>query len=128
MMDDRDLALAGLTQALRQVRRIADTGQADAAVLAALGPAGVFINIARGSVVDEAALIAALAKGTIAGAGLDVFVNEPEIRADFLDLPTLVLAPHQGSATAETRIAMGEMVLANLSAYFAGLRPPAVVN
>lgn len=103
-------------------------GLVDAEVLAALGPTGVLVNVARGSVVDEPALIAALEGAKIAGAGLDVFEDEPRIREAFLGLGNVVLAPHQGSATAETRIAMGEMVLANLSAYFAGLRPPAVVN
>lgn len=103
-------------------------GLVNAEVLAALGPTGVLVNVARGSVVDEPALIAALEGAKIAGAGLDVFEDEPRIREAFLGLENVVLAPHQGSATAETRIAMGEMVLANLSAYFAGLRPPAVVN
>jgi len=102
-------------------------GVVDAAVLAALGPTGVLVNIARGSVIDEPTLIAALRDGTIAAAGLDVFENEPRIRKEFLALPNLVLAPHQGSATLETRVAMGQAVLANLAAHFAGARPPALV-
>jgi lactate dehydrogenase-like 2-hydroxyacid dehydrogenase len=100
----------------------------DAATLRALGRNGILINLARGSVVDEDALLAALAGGTIAGAGLDVFVGEPHIRDAFLTAPNIVLMPHQGSATVETRIAMGELVLANLAAHFAGQKPPGTVN
>ena len=65
-----------------------------------------------------------LSFGALAAAGLDVFESEPAIRAAFLTLPNVVLAPHQGSATVETRLAMGEAVLANLAAHFAGARPP----
>jgi lactate dehydrogenase-like 2-hydroxyacid dehydrogenase len=89
-------------------------------VLDALGPEGVLINIARGSVVDEAALIDALERGAIQGAGLDVFVNEPEIDPRFLSLENTVLQPHRGSATVETRRAMGALVRENLAAHFAG--------
>lgn len=103
-------------------------GMVDAGLLAALGPKGVLINIARGSIVDEAALIAALRSGGIAAAGLDVFEGEPEIDSGFLSLANVVITPHQASATVETRIAMGEAVLANLAAHFAGARPPALVN
>lgn len=103
-------------------------GLVDAALLSALGPAGIVINIARGSVVNEPDLIAALRSGGIAAAGLDVFETEPRIREDFLSLPNVVVTPHQASATVETRIAMGEAVLANLAAHFAGARPPALVN
>lgn len=103
-------------------------GLVDAGLLAALGPKGVVINVARGSVVNEPDLIAALRSGAIAAAGLDVFESEPRIREAFLSLPNVVLAPHQASATVETRIAMGEAVLANLAAHFAGARPPALVN
>lgn len=88
--------------------------------LAALGPKGVLINIARGPLVDEAALLAALESGGIAGAALDVFVGEPAIDARFLKLGNVVLTPHQASATVETRTAMGRLVLDNLAAYFAG--------
>ncbi len=98
------------------------------AVLKALGLQGALINIARGSVVDEDALVAALRDGTIAAAGLDVFENEPAIRNDFLDLPNVVLMPHQASATVETRRTMGNMVLASLDAYFTGKRPENTVN
>jgi len=97
-------------------------------VLAALGSKGYLINVARGSVIDEDALLAALNNEVIAGAGLDVFVNEPTIHEDFLTAPNTVLMPHQGSATVETRVGMGELVLANLAAYFSGDIPPTTVN
>ncbi len=100
----------------------------NADVLTALGNKGYLINVARGTVVDEDALLAALNGGIIAGAGLDVFVNEPTIREEFFTAPNTVLTPHQGSATVETRIGMGELVLANLQAYFAGDVPPTTVN
>jgi lactate dehydrogenase-like 2-hydroxyacid dehydrogenase len=100
----------------------------NADVLKALGKSGYLINLARGSVVDEDALLAALKDGTIAGAGLDVFVNEPRIRRVFFTAPNTVLMPHQASATMETRIAMGELVLANVAAHFAGTKPPTTVN
>jgi lactate dehydrogenase-like 2-hydroxyacid dehydrogenase len=100
----------------------------DADILKALGPKGILINIARGTVVDEDALLAALNDGTIGGAGLDVFVGEPNIRQEFFNAPNTVLMPHQGSATLETRMAMGELVLSNLAAHFAGKKPPTTVN
>jgi len=100
----------------------------NADVLAALGSRAYLINVSRGSVVDEEALLNALENGTIAGAGLDVFVDEPTIRDDFLSAPNTVLMPHQGSATVETRIAMGELVLENLRAFFDGETPPSTVN
>jgi lactate dehydrogenase-like 2-hydroxyacid dehydrogenase len=96
----------------------------NAALLDALGPRGVLVNVARGSVIDEPALIESLRSGAIAGAGLDVFLGEPAIDPAFAELKNTFLMPHQGSATMETRIAMGEMVLANLEAYFAGEQPP----
>jgi lactate dehydrogenase-like 2-hydroxyacid dehydrogenase len=92
----------------------------DGEVLAALGPDGVLVNVARGSLVDEAALIAALEAGGIAGAGLDVFENEPEVPRALRHMDHVVLAPHQGSATEAGRAAMGALVLANLDAHFAG--------
>ena len=100
----------------------------NADVLKALGPKGLLINIARGSVVDEDALLAALNNGTIGGAGIDVYLNEPRIREDFFTAPNTVLMPHQASATLETRIAMGDMVLANIAAHFAGEKPPTTAN
>jgi hydroxypyruvate reductase len=92
----------------------------DAGVLAALGKKGTLINIARGSIVDEPALVAALKAGTIKGAGLDVFADEPHIPAELLAMDNVVLLPHVGSATRETRQAMGDLCKANLDAYFAG--------
>jgi len=105
----------------------ATQGMVGREVVAALGAQGTLVNVARGSVVDEDALIAALRDGVIAGAGLDVFVNEPVIREEFLTLPNVLLMPHQGSATVETRRAMGDLVLKNLAAYFAGETPPTSV-
>lgn len=92
----------------------------DAAVLDRLGQGGVLVNIARGSLVDEAALVVALERGRIAGAGLDVFADEPAIPDALRAMEQVVLSPHQGSATEETRAAMAALVLANLDAHFAG--------
>ena len=92
----------------------------DAAVLAALGKKGTLINIARGSIVDERALVAALAAGTIKGAGLDVFADEPHIPAELFAMENVVLLPHVGSGTRETRQAMGDLCKANLDAWFSG--------
>jgi lactate dehydrogenase-like 2-hydroxyacid dehydrogenase len=78
------------------------------------------VNVSRGSTIDEAALLEALRTGRIAGAGLDVFLNEPNIDPRFAALPNTVLMPHQGSATEETRRLMGQLVRDNLAAYFAG--------
>jgi len=91
----------------------------DAAVLAALGTKGTLINIARGSIVDEAALVRALTDGTIKGAGLDVFEDEPNVPKSLLALDNVVLLPHVGSATRETRQAMGDLCRANLDRWFA---------
>ena len=92
----------------------------NAEVLAALGKKGTLVNIARGSIVDEEALVAALSSGTIKGAGLDVFANEPHIPAPLLAMDNVVLLPHVGSATNETRKAMGDLCKANLDAWFSG--------
>ena len=92
----------------------------NAEVLKALGPRGYLINVARGSVVDQDALIEALEKGTIAGAGLDVFADEPHVPERLRKLSNVVLTPHIASATHETRRAMGELAFANLEAYFSG--------
>ena len=92
----------------------------DAPVLAALGKKGILINVARGSVVDEAALIDALEKGVIAGAGLDVFESEPAVPERLRAMPHVVLTPHIGSATAHTRGAMADLAVANLRACFDG--------
>ena len=92
----------------------------DAEVLKALGPQGALINVARGSVIDEAALIAALQNGTIAGAGLDVFEAEPNVPEALRALDNVVLTPHIGSATTQTRRAMAELAFANLHAQLEG--------
>jgi lactate dehydrogenase-like 2-hydroxyacid dehydrogenase len=86
----------------------------DADVIEAIGPRGYLINIARGSVVDEEALVAALLGGRLAGAGLDVFADEPKVPEDLLRLDNVVLLPHLGSGTNETRAAMAHLTLANL--------------
>jgi lactate dehydrogenase-like 2-hydroxyacid dehydrogenase len=91
----------------------------NAEVLAALGKKGTLVNIARGSIVDEPALVAALQAGTIKGAGLDVFADEPRIPQPLLAMDNVVLLPHVGSATRETRQAMGDLCKANLDAWFA---------
>ena len=83
-------------------------------------PEAFLINTARGDVVDEAALVQALAARTIAGAGLDVFEKEPSVTADLLSMENVVLLPHLGSATLETRVAMGMRAIENLSLFFAG--------
>jgi lactate dehydrogenase-like 2-hydroxyacid dehydrogenase len=88
------------------------------AVLDALGTKGYLINVARGSVVDEAALVRALKEQRIAGAGLDVFENEPNVPAELMTLDNVVLVPHIGSATVETRAAMAQRVFDNLKSYF----------
>ncbi|GAA3597558.1 2-hydroxyacid dehydrogenase [Kribbella ginsengisoli] len=90
----------------------------NAEVLKALGPDGILINIARGTVVDEAALAEALATNTILSAGLDVFEHEPQVHPALLDLPNAVLLPHVGSATIPTRNAMGQLVVDNLRSWF----------
>ncbi len=89
-------------------------------VLNALGANGIFVNVSRGSTVDEPALIAALQTRTIKAAGLDVFWNEPNIDARFFDLDNVALHPHHASGTVETRMAMGQLVRDNLAAHFAG--------
>jgi lactate dehydrogenase-like 2-hydroxyacid dehydrogenase len=89
----------------------------DRAVLEALGPEGYLINIARGSVVDEAALVELVAGGGLSGAGLDVFADEPNVPAELLDLDNVVLFPHVGSATTRTRHAMAMLAIRNLETY-----------
>lgn len=98
-------------------------GLVNAPVLDALGPEGVLVNIARGSIVDEPALVAALVDGRLGAAGLDVFADEPNVPEALLRLENVVLQPHRSSATVETRRAMGELVLANLAAQLAGKEP-----
>jgi lactate dehydrogenase-like 2-hydroxyacid dehydrogenase len=92
----------------------------NAQVLAALGPQGTLVNIGRGSLVDEAALIAALQRGELGAAALDVFADEPRVPAELRAMENVVMTPHIGSMTVETRDAMGHMVVDNLIAHFAG--------
>jgi len=92
----------------------------DAAFLAAMRPDAVLVNVARGSVVDEAALLGALENGTLGGAALDVFQDEPRVPARLMALPQVVLAPHVGSATGQTRQAMADLAFGNLREHFAG--------
>jgi lactate dehydrogenase-like 2-hydroxyacid dehydrogenase len=99
----------------------------NADVMKALGPRGVIINVARGSVVDEPALIAALKSGTILAAGLDVFANEPAVPDELKAMQNVVLLPHIGSASVVTRNAMDQLVVDNLKAWFAGKPPLAPV-
>jgi lactate dehydrogenase-like 2-hydroxyacid dehydrogenase len=96
----------------------------NAGVLAALGPRGIVVNIARGTVIDEAALIEALRNRTIAAAGLDVFEHEPQVPAALMALDNAVLMPHRGGGTIETWEECADMVIANLQAHFAGKSLP----
>lgn len=89
----------------------------------ALGPNGIFINVARGTVVDEAAMIEALKSGTILSAGLDVFENEPKVPAELIALPNTVLLPHVASASVHTRDEMAQLAVDNVLAWLAG-KPP----
>jgi D-3-phosphoglycerate dehydrogenase len=95
-------------------------GLVDAELLRALGPDGMLVNIARASVVDEVALVTALADGTIKAAALDVFPDEPNVSDALLALPNVVVEPHIASTTVETRKAIGDLVLANVKAHFSG--------
>jgi lactate dehydrogenase-like 2-hydroxyacid dehydrogenase len=95
-----------------------------AAELEQMKPTSYLVNTARGDVVDEVALAAALRDGTIAGAGLDVFESEPQVPETLTSLENVVALPHLGSATTGTRIAMGMLVLENLSAFLSGAEPP----
>lgn len=95
-------------------------GLISAPVIEALGPEGMLVNIARGSVVDEPALIAALEGGSLGGAALDVFASEPDPDPRLTALPQVTLSPHQGSGTVETREAMAGLMVDNLQAHFAG--------
>lgn len=89
-------------------------------VLEALGPEGRLVNVARGTLVDEAAMVEMLASGALGGAALDVFEKEPQVPEALFGLDNVVLSPHQGSATHQTREQMGALVVANLDAHFAG--------
>ncbi len=123
------LALASDSDALI-LAAAADKGEAivNAEVLHALGRDGYLINIARGKLVDEPALVAALQNGQIAGAGLDVFADEPQVPGELFELEQVVLQPHRASATVQTRTRMGEMVVASLVDAFAGRKPAGSVT
>jgi len=96
----------------------------NARTLGLMKPGSFLINSARGEVVDEAALIQALKSGVLSGAGLDVYQGEPAVNPEFARMDNVVLLPHLGSATNETRVAMGMRAVANLQAFFSGERPP----
>jgi lactate dehydrogenase-like 2-hydroxyacid dehydrogenase len=100
----------------------------NANTLAHTQKSGIFVNISRGDVVDESALIDALQKGRIAGAGLDVYEFEPQVPAAFLALENVTLLPHLGTACLEVREGMGMMAVANLIAFADGKAPPNLVN
>ncbi|KAH6559427.1 hypothetical protein KP509_1Z009100 [Ceratopteris richardii] len=95
-------------------------GSINREVIDALGPSGFLINIARGPIVDEQELVKALVEGRLGGAGLDVFDDEPHVPQELMSLDNVVLTPHVGSLTWETRRAMADLVVANLEAYFSG--------
>jgi lactate dehydrogenase-like 2-hydroxyacid dehydrogenase len=90
------------------------------AVIDALGPKGIIVNIARGTVIDQGAMVRALAEGGLGGAGLDVLENEPAVPKELMEMDQVALMPHVGSATVETRRAMGQLVLDNLACFVAG--------
>jgi len=100
----------------------------DAAALATMRSSAFLLNTARGPIVDESALVDALRNGTIAGAGLDVFEHEPDVHPGLLGLDNVVLVPHLGSATVETRAAMAELAASNVVAYLSGEPLPTPVN
>jgi len=114
------LKLAEWADTLTVAARGDQTGLVSAAVIKALGPDGVIVNISRGNVVDEDALIAALKAGDIAGAGLDVFAEEPTPRDRWADVPNTVLTPHIGGATREALFAGSQNVMENLRRFYAG--------
>ena len=86
-------------------------------VMAALGPNGAIVNVGRGNLINEPAMLEMLKSGELGGAGLDVFLDEPAMSSEFWELPNVVLSPHQGSATNKTRWAMGDLVVRNLAAW-----------
>jgi lactate dehydrogenase-like 2-hydroxyacid dehydrogenase len=120
--------LKGLAEAVDTLICVAPGGAAtekaiNAEILSALGSNGVFVNIGRGSTVDEAALAAALKNGTIAAAGLDVFADEPNVPKALLEAPNTSLLPHVGSASQHTRRAMADLCVDNLISWFTDRRP-----
>jgi len=121
--DLTDMAKAVDTLVIVLPGTAATAGIVDAEVLRALGPEGILVNVGRGSVVDEPALIEALRSGTIQAAGLDVFAEEPHVPAELIALDNVVLLPHVGSASVFTRDAMGQLMIDNLESWFASGRP-----
>ena len=120
--------LKGLAEAVDTLISVAPGGAStekavNAEILSALGANGVFVNIGRGSTVDEAALAVALANGTIAAAGLDVFADEPNVPKALLEAPNTSLLPHVGSASHHTRRAMADLCVDNLVSWFSERRP-----
>jgi lactate dehydrogenase-like 2-hydroxyacid dehydrogenase len=120
--------LVGMAKAVDVLLSIAPGGPEthhiiNAEVLKALGPDGILINVGRGTVVDEQALIKALADKTIMSAGLDVFEDEPRVPQALIDMPQVVLLPHVGSASHHTRRLMGQLVVDNLTSWFSGKGP-----
>jgi lactate dehydrogenase-like 2-hydroxyacid dehydrogenase len=116
----RDLAAAVDVLIISAAASASTANLVNQGVLEALGKDGLLVNIARGSIVDEPALVEAISKGVIAGAALDVFADEPNVPAELIKSDRVVLTPHVASGTVDTRIAMGELMLANLDAYAAG--------
>ena len=117
---DAVVIMAALTEATRHL--------VNADLLAAMRPDAVLINVARGPIVDEAALVDALRSGEIAGAGLDVFEDEPAVHPGLLELENIALLPHLGSATVETRTAMAELAARNVLRVLAGEPAPTPVT
>ncbi len=125
--DARALAEASDVLFVANAATAATRKMVDRSVLDALGPEGVLVNVARGAIVDEEALVAALVEKRILAAGLDVFEREPHVPEILLTLDNVALAPHVGSATVETREAMGRLMLDNMEAHFAGRGLPSAV-
>jgi lactate dehydrogenase-like 2-hydroxyacid dehydrogenase len=120
--------LTGMAEAVDVLLSVAPGGAStnrivDAGVLKALGPNGILINVGRGSVVDEKALVKALEDRTILTAGLDVFEDEPHVPAALMAMPHVVLLPHVGSASVHTRNLMGQLVVDNVIRWFEGKGP-----
>ncbi|KQV14339.1 dihydrofolate reductase [Rhizobium sp. Root1203] len=123
-----DLALNSDVMILTAAASEALVGCIDEQVLTALGPQGYLVNVARGSLVDEDALISCLSTGRLCGAGIDVYANEPNVPETLIALSNVVLSPHIGSATAQAREAMAELMLDNIAALFAGRPLPSQVS
>jgi lactate dehydrogenase-like 2-hydroxyacid dehydrogenase len=118
--DVRDLALASDLLILSCPGTPETQGMITAEVLRALGPKGFIVNVARGAIIDEAALITALKDGSLGGAGLDVSIGEPNPDPALTSLDNVIVLPHIGGAAAETRFAMYDVMIANLKCFFAG--------